>query len=208
MKANHWFAKRKRKFKATTDSKHNYPIAPNLLDRKFNVANPNSVWVSDITYIATKKGWMYLTIIIDLFHRKVVGWSMSEDLTTEHTIMKAWRMAILNNPIKEKLIFHSDRGVQYASRKFRNELIKHREFVKQSMSRKGNCWDNAVAESFFKSLKVELVYHKKYNNQSEAELSIFEWIETWYNSKRRHSTLNYKNITEIELELNNHKMAA
>lgn len=190
MKVNGWFAKRKRKFKVTTDSKHNYPIAPNLLGRKFDVEQPNKVWVSDMTYIATKKGWMYLTVIIDLYHRKVIGWSMSKDLTTENTIMKAWQMAILNNPISRKLIFHSDRGVQYASQEFRKELKKYKLLVSQSMSRKGNFWDNAVAESFFKSLKVELVYHEKYN------------------TKRRHSTLGDKNITEIELELLKHKIAA
>lgn len=207
MNANGWIVRGRKKFKVTTDSSHTYPIAPNLLERQFDVVQPNRVWVSDITYVPTRKGWMYLTAIIDLYHRKVIGWSMSRNLTTTDTIMKAWKMAKLKHPITEKLIFHSDRGVQYASKEFRRALEKE-IFVKQSMSRKGDCWDNAVAESFFKTLKVELVYNHKYKTIEEAELSIFEWIETWYNTKRRHSKLDYKNIKEIETELNNLKLVA
>jgi len=208
MRANNLFAKRKRKFRTTTHSKHNYPIAPNILDQDFTVSRPNQVWVSDITYIKTKQGWMYLTVIIDLFHRKVVGWSMGQTLSTGDTIVPAWNMAIKSNNITEKLIFHSDRGSQYASSTFTDILKKYNGSIRQSMSRKGNCWDNAVAESFFKSLKVEWVYAHSYNLRSEAELSVFQWIETWYNRRRIHSSLGYKTIEEIEIELYNQKIAA
>lgn len=208
MKANDLYAIRQRKFKVTTDSKHNYPIAPNLLNQNFTVQRKNQVWVSDITYIHTKQGWLYLTVIIDLYHRKIVGWSLSDNLTTEDTIIKAWHMVAANNTITNKLIFHSDRGVQYASETFRNIIKNYKGLVLQSMSRKGNCWDNAVAESFFKTLKVEWVYKHNYQQKSQAELSIFEWIETWYNKKRRHSYLNYKTINEFELNMYNHKLAA
>jgi len=208
MKANDLFARRKRKFKVTTDSKHNYPLARNILNRNFTVFRKNQVWVSDITYIETKQGWVYLTVIIDLFHRKVVGWSMSETLSTSDTIIPAWNMAVKSNNITKELIFHSDRGSQYASYGFADILKSHNALIKQSMSRKGNCWDNAVAESFFKSLKVEWVYKHSYSLRSEAELSIFQWIETWYNRRRMHSTLGYKTIEEFEIEMYNQKIAA
>nr|WP_285901376.1 IS3 family transposase [Arenibacter sp. TNZ] len=208
MRANNLFAKRKRKFQTTTHSKHNYPVAPNILDQDFTVSRPNQVWVSDITYIKTKQGWMYLTVIIDLFHRKVVGWSMGQTLSTGDTIVPAWNMAIKSNNITKELIFHSDRGSQYASSTFTDILKRYNGSIKQSMSRKGNCWDNAVAESFFKSLKVEWVYEHSYNLRSEAELSVFQWIETWYNRRRIHSSLGYKTIEEIEIELYNQKIAA
>ena len=201
MKAMGIFARRKRKFKNTTDSSHNYPVSPNILNQIFSVKRRNQVWVSDITYIETTKGWVYWTVIIDLFDRKVIGWSLSEDLTAENTIIKAWHAAIDNRPINQKLIFHSDRGSQYACNTFLNILKSYKELVEQSMSRKGNCWDNAVAESFFKSLKVEWTYKNQYNLYSDAEISIFKWIETWYNRNRRHSALNYKTINELELEI-------
>lgn len=208
MKANNLYAQRTRKFKTTTDSKHNYPVAPNILNQDFKVQRSDQVWVSDITYIETKQGWVYLTVIIDLFHRKVVGWSMADNLTTQSTIIPAFSMAIKSTQITRNLIFHSDRGTQYASQKFRNVLKKHKGLIIQSMSRKGNCWDNAVAESFFKSLKVEWVYKHKYNHRSQAELSIFQWIETWYNRRRIHSTLGNKTILEFEQEMNNYNVAA
>lgn len=208
MRANNLFARRKRKFVHTTDSKHNYPIAPNILNRNFNVTRANQVWVSDITYIQTKQGWLYLTVIIDLFNRKVVGWSMSDDLTTQNTIIPAWNMAVKSTIIDKELIFHSDRGSQYASYSFTNILKNYNDLVVQSMSRKGNCWDNAVAESFFKSLKVEWVYKQNYNYRSQAELSIFTWIETWYNKRRIHSYLGYKTINEFELKMYNKNVAA
>lgn len=208
MKALGIEARRKRKFKNTTDSNHNYPISPNLLNQNFSVERLNQVWVSDITYIETTRGWVYLTVIIDLFDRKVIWWSLSEDLTTENTIVKAWDAAVDNRPICKTLTFHSDRGSQYASLAFRQILKSHKKYVKQSMSRKGNCWDNAVAESFFKSLKTEWVYKKHYDVYSDAEISIFKWIETWYNRNRRHSALNYKTINELELEINYKTLAA
>ena len=208
MKANCLYAKRKRKFKVTTESNHNYPIAPNLLDQCFKVNRANQVWVSDITYIQTGQGWHYLTVIIDLFNRKVIGWALSDNLTTEATIVKAWEMAAKNTVLEQPLIFHSDRGVQYASHRFTGILKSYKGLISQSMSRKGNCWDNAVAESFFKSLKVEWVYWHKYKLRSQAELSIFQWIETWYNTRRRHSYLGNRTIKEFEIDMYNQKLAA
>ncbi|WBL24252.1 IS3 family transposase [Zunongwangia sp. HGR-M22] len=208
MKANYLYAKRKRKFKTTTNSNHKYPTAPNLLNQCFNVARANQVWVSDITYVQTKQGWSYLTVIIDLFNRKVIGWALSDTLNTEDTIIKAWQMAIKNTTLTQPLIFHSDQGIQYASQRFTNLLKSYNGLVKQSMSRKGNCWDNAVAESFFKSLKVEWVYWHKYKLRSQAELSIFQWIETWYNTRRRHSYLGNRTIKEFEIDMYNQKLAA
>ncbi len=209
MMANSMFARRKRRFKITTDSNHNYPIAPNILDRDFTVSRKNQAWVSDITYIETKQGWMYLTVVIDLFHRKVVGWSMGETLSTDDTIIPAWNMAVRSNDITKELIFHSDRGSQYASHGFTDMPKNHNGLIKQSMSRKGNCWDNTRWRNhFFKSLKVEWVYNQNYQLRSEAELSVFRWIETWYNRRRIHSTLGYKTIEEFELEMFNQKVAA
>ena len=196
-----------RRFVVTTDSKHNYPVAPNILNREFTASRPGQVWVSDITYIRTNRGWLYLTVIIDLFDRKVVGWSMSKGMTAEETIIAAWRMAVNNRPITQELIFHSDRGIQYACTKFTN-ILNANELVQRSMSRKGNCWDNAVAESFFKTIKVEVVYNEIYQNHDHAKLSLFKWIETWYNRKRRHSALGYKTIEEFEFLNNNQKLAA
>jgi len=143
-----------------------------------------------------------------LFNRKVVGWAMSDNLSTGDTIIPAWNMAVKNNEITKELIFHSDRGTQYASYRFTNILKSHNGLVKQSMSRKGNCWDNAIAESFFKSLKVEWVYKHTYEQKQQAELSVFIWIETWYNKRRRHSSLGYKTINEFELEMYNQNVAA
>jgi len=207
MKAAGIQARRRKKFIATTDSKHNYPIAPNVLDRKFSATRPGEVWVSDITYVRTYKGWLYLTVIIDLFDRKVVGWALSKGLTAAETILAAWFMAITNRPVTEALIFHSDRGVQYACDDFAR-LLKSNKLITRSMSRKGNCWDNAVAESFFKSIKVEWIYSNSYENQDQAALSIFEWIESWYNRRRRHSALGYKTIEEFEIINSNCKNAA
>lgn len=200
--------RRSYKFRALTDSNHKYPVASNLLNQNFNVDRENQVWVSDMTYISTKQGWMYLTVIIDLFNRKVVGWSFSKDLTTENTIITAWRMAVNRNEITKELIFHSDRGSQYASGQFTDLIKSYNGLIKQSMSRKGNCWDNAVAESFFKSLKVEWIYKHQYLTRSQAELSVFKWIETWYNRKRLHTALGLKSIEEFETEMNNQKLAA
>jgi putative transposase len=207
MKAAGIRARIPRRFVVTTNSKHNYPVAPNILNRKFSTIRSGQVWVSDITYIRTNRGWLYLTVIIDLFDRKVVGWAMSKGMTAEETIIAAWRMAVNNRPITQELIFHSDRGIQYACTKFTN-ILNANELVQRSMSRKGNCWDNAVAESFFKTIKVEAVYNEIYQNHEHVKLSLFKWIETWYNRKRRHSALGYKTIEEFEILNNNQKLAA
>lgn len=197
MKQNRIRAVHAKKFIVTTDSKHKYPVVENKLNRNFTTQDKAQAWVSDITYIQTVKGWLYLTVILDLFDRKVIGWSQSRDMSAENTSIAAWRMAVKNRPPSEKLIFHSDRGVQYACHTFAN-LLQSYKCVERSMSRKGNCWDNAVAESFFKTIKVELVYRNKYLNQELAGLSIFEWIETWYNRHRRHSALGNLTINEFE----------
>lgn len=178
----------RKKWVVTTNSKHDYSIYENKLNRDFSVNQEGQVWVSDITYIKTWQGWLYLTVIIDLWDRKVIGWSMSRSLQAVFTTIPAWNMAIKNRPITQTLLFHSDRGIQYACNEFTNVLSKNK-LVERSMSRKGNCWDNAVSESFFKTLKVELVYQNKYKNLKEAELSIFEYIETWYNTNRIHTTI-------------------
>lgn len=172
----------------TTDSKHGFRISPNILDRNFSPAGPAKTWVSDITYIKTGEGWLYLTMIMDLYDRKIIGWSMSETMHADRTVMPAWRMAQINRPFFKGLVFHSDRGVQYACNEFREGLDT--EKVSQSMSRKGNCWDNAVAESFFKILKSETGY-RKYGSIMQAKKEIFEFIEIWYNRMRRHSALDY-----------------
>jgi putative transposase len=195
MKENGIAAKRKRKFKATTNSNHNLPIARNRLKRKFKAKQPNQAWVGDITYVATDEGWLYLATCIDLFSRKVVGWSMSSRMTAD-IVVDAFRMAIFRQKRKPPRIMHSDRGSQYASEAFRAELKHHR--CKQSMSRKGNCWDNAVAESFFGALKTELVHQMKYKTREEARLSIFDYIEMFYNRRRLHSYLNYVSPDEFE----------
>jgi len=190
-------ARKPKKFVVTTDSRHGYPIVPNVLERRFRATRPGEIWVSDITYVRTRHGWLYLTVIIDIYDRKVIGWSMSNGLSAVETIIPAWLMATWNRPITQDLIFHSDRGVQYACETF-SKILKSNKLITRSMSRKGNCWDNAVAESFFKTIKVEWIYSKSYVNQNQAQLSIFEWIESWYNRQRRHSALGYKTIEEYE----------
>jgi transposase InsO family protein len=194
MKKNGIHAKTKKKFKATTNSKHNLPVAENLLDREFTVAEPSKAWVGDITYIATEEGWLYLSTWIDLCSRKIVGWSMSSRMTAD-IVVDAFRMGVFRQKGAPTLI-HSDRGSQYASQDFRDELTKYG--CQQSMSRKGNCWDNAVAESFFGTLKNELVHHEKYKTREQARLSIFDYIETFYNKRRAHSHLNYVSPEEFE----------
>ena len=200
-------ARKPRKFKVTTDSKHNYPVVPNVLDRKFQATRSGQIWVSDITYVRTKNGWLYLTVIIDLYDRKVIGWSMSTGLSAEETVIPAWLMATWNLVITQEMIFHSDRGTQYACNEFA-KILKANKLITRSMSRRGNCWDNAVAESFFKTIKVEWIYSKNYVNQEQAQLSIFEWIESWYNRRRRHSALGYKTMEEFEKININFKNAA
>jgi transposase InsO family protein len=181
-------ARRKKKFKITTNSKHNYRIFDHLLNRQFDVETPATVWVSDITYIHTQSGWLYLTVVIDLADRMVLGWSLSNDLSTANTVVKAFNQACVMRKPKTGFMFHSDRGVQYASESF-TILIKKYEGV-QSMSRKGNCWDNAVAESFFKTIKIESIYQQKIVNKYHAYRILFDYIDGWYNTKRRHSAIN------------------
>ena len=181
-------AKTKRRFKATTNSKHNLPVAPNLLEQNFEVTAPNKVWASDITYIPTQEGWLYLAVSMDLYSRMVVGWSMG-DRITKQLVINAFNMAAKNRPGIEGSIHHSDRGSQYASYEFQNILESYNMLC--SMSRKGNCYDNAVVESFFHSLKTEWVHHYRYKTRKEAKASIFEYIEIFYNRQRRHSHLNY-----------------
>lgn len=184
-----------RRFKVTTQSKHSLPVADNLLKRDFTAPAPNRVWVSDITYIWTREGWQYLCVVIDLFNRQAVGWSMGQRLTAELAVDALMKAVIRRRPPKG-LLFHSDRGVQYCSRALRKQLKRYG--IVQSMSRKGDCWDNAVAESFFGTLKQELVHHERYRSRAEARLSVFEYIEGWYNHRRRHSALG--GVSPIQFE--------
>lgn len=200
MRRNGIRAVHSKKFVVTTDSKHNYPVVENKLNRNFTADEQGRIWVSDITYVKTGKGWLYLTVILDLFDRKVVGWSQSKDMSAKNTTIAAWKMAVNNRPPNGKLIFHSDRGVQYACYAFANLLDSYSD-VERSMSRKGDCWDNAVAESFFKSIKMECVYRHKFASREQASIVIFEWIETWYNRNRRHSALG--NLTILEFRILN-----
>ena len=179
----------RRKYRPTTDSKHSHPVAENLLQRDFTATAPDKVWVSDITYIATERGWLYLTVFLDLFSRMVVGWALSTSLSAEMVLTALYRGIRTRRPAAG-LIIHSDRGVQYACKDFRKVLEKHR-FV-QSMSRKGDCWDNAVAESFFGILKSELVHHERFKGPQDTLRALFEYIEVFYNRKRKHSTLGYQ----------------
>jgi putative transposase len=204
MKQEHLKSIIRKRYKVTTNSSHKYPVVENKLNREFTVKEKNIAWVSDITYIPTNQGWTYLTTVIDLFDRKVIGWALSDTMKANQTVIPAFNMAKYNRPIStnKSLIFHSDRGIQYACEEFVDVLNKNTNLIR-SMSRKGNCWDNAVAESFFKTLKVELVYHQKYQTRQEAELSIFEYIETFYNTKRRHKQLNNLTILEYNKSINN-----
>ena len=179
-------AKAKKKFKVTTDSKHNLPVAPNLLNRDFTAIAPNQKWVGDISYIWTDEGWMYLAVVIDLFSRTVVGWSMQPTMSRQ-LVCDALMMALWCRGFPRNVLFHSDRGSQYCSYDYQ-KLLKSFGFV-CSMSRKGNCWDNAVAESFFHSLKTELVYTERYVTREIAKQSIFQYIEVYYNRVRRHSAI-------------------
>lgn len=190
MKKTNIRSKTVKKYRVTTDSKHQHQTMSNVLNRAFKVDRIGKVWVSDITYIPTVQGWLYLTIVMDLADRRVIGWAISDSLKTNATVIPAWRMALINRPISEELIFHSDRGVQYSCNEFAN-LLRTNHHVVRSMSRKGDCWDNAVAESFFKTIKAELVYDHQFLSRGQAKLEIFEYIEVWYNRKRRHSALGY-----------------
>jgi transposase InsO family protein len=188
-------ARQRRKFRVTTDSKHNLPVAENLLDRQFYFAGPNQAWVSDITCIWTLEGWLYLAAVIDLHSRMVVGWSMSERIDRA-LVLDALSMATGRRNPKPGLIHHSDRGSQYASIDYQAALTKHD--MRPSMSRKSDCWDNAVAESFFSTLKTERVHHRLYRSRTDARRDIFEYIEVFYNRVRLHSTLGYLSPAQFE----------
>jgi putative transposase len=195
MKMANVSAKQKKKFKVTTDSKHNMPVAPNLLGRQFKVEEPDKVYVSDLTYLWTQEGWLYLVVIIDLFSRQVVGWSLNKRMTKQ-LVMNALRMAYWRRKPAAGLLFHSDRGSQYCSTDFQRMLKSYK--MVSSMSRKGDCWDNSVAESFFGSLKTERVYFSSYRSRKEARQDVVDYNEIFYNSRRRHSYLGYLSPRQFE----------
>ena len=189
-------AKQKRKFKVTTDSKHSHPVALNLLARDFEATAPNQKWAADITYIPTTEGWLYLAAIMDLYSRMIVGWSMSSRMT-RRPVLDALDMAVGRRRPGPGLLHHSDRGSQYACGDYQEALRGHGMLC--SMSRKGDCWDNAPMESFFHTLKTELVNHRRYQTRWEAKADIFEYIEVFYNRARRHSALGYQTPAEYEM---------
>lgn len=189
--------KAKRKFKATTDSIHNHYVSKNVLNREFTVIEPAKAWVSDITYIQTMRGFLYLTIIMDLFDRKIIGWSLSDTMSTKATTLPAWEMAVKNRKITKELIFHSDRGSQYANKIFTDTLDSYK-CVRRSMNRRQDHYDNSVSESFFSSFKKELINGNKLLPRKQMRAEVCEYIENWYNKKRRHSSLGYKTIEEFE----------
>lgn len=187
--------KAKKKFRRTTNSKHRFPVSPNLLNRNFDISAPNRVWCADITYLWTKQGWMYLAVVIDLYSRKIVGWSVKDHMKTS-LVTEALSMAYFRRKPKKGLIHHSDRGSQYASHEFQALLTKFH--MKGSMSRKGDCWDNAVAESFFGTLKTERTEEKAYSTRDELRVDVIEYIEIFYNSQRLHSTIDYMSPNSFE----------
>lgn len=188
-------AKTVTKWRATTDSAHQYPVVPNTLNRQFAVAAPNRVWAGDITYVWTAEGWLYLAVVLDLYSRRVIAWGMGSRLTQELAIV-ALTMAVTCRRPTGDVLHHTDRGSQYAATRYRQLLASHG--LTASMSRRGNCWDNAVVESFFHTLKTELVFHRRYLTREAARQDIFEWIEVFYNRVRRHSTLGYRSPAEFE----------
>ena len=193
-------AKRKKKFvPCTTDSKHLQPIAENILNREFTAELPNQKWAVDITYILTDEGWLYLAGVMDLCSRRIVGWSMADHMKTD-LVSDALKMAIDHRQPGPDLLHHSDRGVQYASDDYQHLLQLNQ--MQSSMSGKGNCWDNAVKESFWSTLKTELVHHQKYATREQARQSIFEYIEIFYNRKRLHSSLGYLSPEAFEARFN------
>jgi len=192
---------RKHRRVITTNSKHNFPVAANLLNQDFHADQPNQKWVADITYIPTAEGWLYLAGVVDLFSRKVIGWEMSEQIDA-NLVEKALRMALYQRQPGFGLIHHSDRGSQYASHQIRNLLAANR--IQVSMSGKGNCYDNAVMESFFGTLKNEWVHHQKYRTRSQARTDIFAYIEGFYNTVRLHSSLGYLSPNEFEAAYHTH----
>lgn len=200
MKTQDLESKVKRRFRATTDSSHSLPVHPNHLDRQFEVSEADAVYVGDITYIPTREGWLYLAVLIDLYSRAVVGWAMADHMKAS-LVNDALLMAIFKRKPKAGLLLHSDRGSQYASGLYQQTLNQN-QFV-CSMSRKGNCWDNAPAESFFHTLKTELCHHERYATRAQAKQAIFEYIEVFYNRKRRHSSIGY--VAPLKYEEMNRK---
>jgi len=188
-------ARWKRKFVHTTNSRHGLPVADNVLNRQFSPATPDRTWTSDITYVRTRRGWLYLAAVMDLFSRKIVGWAMAPTMPAE-LACQALRMAITSRAPKAGLVIHSDRGSQYASEAHRTLLTRHQ--LVASMSRKGNCWDNAVMERFFLNLKMERVWQKDYANHGEAIQDITDYIVNFYNATRLHSTLGYRSPNEVD----------
>lgn len=191
-------AKTKRKFKATTDSSHALPVSPNLLNRNFSTQSINEKWVGDITYIRTEEGWLYLATIIDLHSRKVIGWSMSNRMKKQ-LVCDALLMALWSRKFPKGVMIHHDRGSQYCSYRYQHILKTHE--LLSSMSRRGNCWDNCVAESFFKTLKVECIYGRTFKTRKEAKQVVFEYIEVFYNQRRRHSAIDFNTPVEVEYKL-------
>jgi putative transposase len=188
-------ARRKRRFRVTTQSRHRFPVAPNVLARAFAVHQPNRVWVGDITFIPTRAGWLYLAVLLDLYARRVVGWAMSPHIDRE-LVTQALVMALQRRRPKPGLIHHTDQGRQYATGTYQQRLIEHG--MEPSMSRKGDCFDNACAESFISTLKNELVHHLQFKTREEARTAIFEYIEVFYNRQRLHQTLGYQSPAEFE----------
>lgn len=195
MKAMGLKAIAKRKFKVTTDSSHHSPVYENILGRDFTATAVNQKWVSDITYIATDEGWLYLAVVIDVYSRAVIGWSMDKHMSQD-LVCNALLMALFKRKFPKRVLVHSDRGSQYCSKKYR-KIIKNNYLI-GSMSRKGNCWDNAIAESFFHTLKTELVQVNRYRTRTDAKQSIFCYIESYYNRIRMHSAIDYKAPIELE----------
>jgi transposase InsO family protein len=191
MRENGLNARRRRKYIVTTESRHGLAVCENILNREFHAEGAGQKWVSDITYLRTVGGWVFLTVVLDLYDRKVIGWAFSDDLETIHTTIPAVQMAFANRKAQEGLIFHSDRGVQYCAKSFRDRLLELSPRVRQSMSRKGNCWDNACAESFFKTLKRELETLDGNHSAGEVRQSVFMYLEAYYNRIRMHSVLDY-----------------
>jgi putative transposase len=198
MRAEEIHGKQRKRFRVTTQSNHGKPVAENLLDRHFapaEIGEPNRAWAGDITYIWTNEGWLYLAVVLDLFSRRVIGWSVSHRLETR-LALDALQMAVDRRPTLGAVLFHSDRGSQYAAHAM--QCFHERHSIVASMSRKANCWDNAVSESFFSTLKFEVIEGRTFSTREEARAAIFDWIEIWYNRRRRHSALGYVSPEQFE----------
>lgn len=198
MRFNGWRAKAAKKFKATTNSNHKLPVAPNLLNQNFNAVKPNEKWVSDITYIWTDEGWLYLATVMDLYSRKLIGWSLSERMTTK-LVIDALMMALWNRKMPKNVILHSDRGSQYCA--FEYQKLLHENKLICSMSKRGDCYDNAAMESWNHSFKVEAIHGEKFKTRDDAKKQVFEYIEVYYNRKRLHSTLGFLSPESFEVKM-------